>query len=121
MVEVVLSRRAVPYSPRIEIHGIEKHVDGHGAFFKVYGQMKIASSELVTAYELKLKTLHTLVLTPETPLPTQRYAAKQMIRSKGLLNNDASIDIYDMAGTPITAGAGPNDGSVWLSFIATGE
>jgi len=106
--------------PLIKIYHIERVVDGRGAFVRVYGEMKIAAKEYVYAKELGLKTITTLHLTPETGTHTG-YIAQNWIYNKGEYDNYASIDIFDTGGTEITAGRGPDDGSIWLNFIATGE
>jgi len=108
--------------PLIHIHHIERSVFGNGIVVKVFGEMKIAAGERVWAKELKLKTIQTLNLTPEiTTNAGKAYIANKYIYHKGEYGNYASIDIYDDASSFQAAGDGPNDGSVWLDFIALGE
>lgn len=121
MVEVILTSRTVGPSPRIEIHAVDPVTEGYGVTKKVYGQILCAGSELIYAEDLKLRTIHVLLLTPETPAPGNDYYAKDVVWNKGVYNNYASIDIYHPAGTLITAGNGPSNGSVWLHFLAVGE
>jgi len=116
MVEIIKADRG----PLIHIHYIERTVQGRGIAVKVYGQMKIAAKEIVYARELKLNTIETLWLTAETGAHTL-YHPQTYIHNKGEYDNYASIDIFDAGGTEITAGAGPEDGSIWLNFIALGE
>jgi len=116
MVEVIKADRG----PLIHIHFIERTVQGSGIAVKVYGEMKVAAKEVVYARELKLNTIHALVLTPLTGTHTG-YIAQTYIHNKGEYDNYASIDIFDTGGTEITAGRGPEDGSIWLNFIALGE
>lgn len=129
MVEVILPSRGVETTPpghsgrnpRIEIHTIDRRVFGNSIALWVAGEIKIGSTEHVYAYDLKMKSIQVLVLTPEASSPGRRYSAKKYINHKGEYDNWASIDIWDDAGTAITAGNGPDDGSVWLDFIAVGE
>lgn len=114
--EIIKSDRG----PLIHIHYIERTVQGSGIAIKVYGEMKVAAKEYVYARELKLNTVETINLTPLTGTHTA-YIPQAWIYSKGAYDNYASIDIFDAAGTEITAGRGPEDGSIWLSFIALGE
>ena len=106
--------------PLIHIHYIERTVHGNGIAIKVYGEMKIAAKEYVYARELKLNTIECLQLTPHTGAHTG-YIAQKWIYNKGEYDNYASIDVFDAAGTEVTAGMGPEDGSIWLDFIALGE
>ena len=106
--------------PLIHIHYIERTVQGGGIAVKVYGEMKVAAKEVVYARELKLNTIQTINLTPLTGTHTG-YIPQAWIYNKGEYDNYASIDIFDTGGTEITAGRGPEDGSIWLSFIALGE
>ena len=106
--------------PRIDIHFVERSIHGNGLAVKVWGEMKVAAKEKVYARELGLKTIEVLLLTTETGSHTP-YHPQKWIYNKGELDNYASIDIFDDAGTEITAGKGPDDGSVWLNFCALGE
>ena len=106
--------------PLIHIHYIERTVQGRGVGIKVYGEIKIAAKEYVYARELGLNTIETLILTPLTGAHTG-YIAQTYIHNKGEYDNYASIDIFNTDGTEITAGNGPEDGSLWLNFIALGE
>jgi len=116
MVKVIKSDRG----PLIHIHYIERAVHGRGIAVKVYGQMKIAAKEVVYARELGLNTIETLNLTPITGAHTP-YIPQAYIYNKGEYDNYASIDVFDHTGSEVTAGSGPEDGSIWLSFIALGE
>ena len=107
--------------PLIHIHYIERTVHGTGIAVKVYGEMKIAAGEIVYARELKLNTIEVLLLTPEVSYTGHGYIAQKYIYNKGEYDNYASIDIFDTAGNEITAGNGPEDGSIWLDFVALGE
>ena len=82
--------------------------------------MKVAAKEYVYARELKLNTIEVLLTTPMTGTHTA-YITQNWIYNKGEYDNYASIDIFNDAGTEITAGNGPEDGSLWLNFIALGE
>lgn len=109
-------------APQIHVHYQYRDVFGDGIAVRVYGEIKIAAGERVYAYELGLKTLQVLVLTPE--LPTNNgigYIAQKYIFHKGQYDNYASIDIYDDASNWQPAGTAPTDGSIWLDFIALGE
>jgi len=106
--------------PLIHIHYIERAVHGGGIAVKVYGEMKIAAKEIVYARELKLNTIQCINLTPLTGVHTG-YIPQAWIYNKGELDNYASVDIFDTSGSEVTAGRGPEDGSVTLSFIALGE
>ena len=116
MVKIVKADRG----PLIHIHYIERVVHGSGIAVKVYGEMKIAAKEIVYARELGLNTIQCLQLTPHTGTHTG-YIAQKWIYNKGEYDNYASIDIFDTGGTEITAGNGPEDGSIWLDFEALGE
>jgi len=121
MVEIIKADRG----PLIHIHYIERVVHGQGIALKVYGEMKIAAKEVVYARELKLNTIQTLHLTPETGVH-RPYIAQKWIYNKGELDNYASIDVFTVeAGTEYEVTAGhtyaPEDGSIWLNFIALGE
>lgn len=108
--------------PLIYIHYVERTVQGSGIAIKVYGDMKIAAGEVVYARELKLNTIETLVLTPFTGVHTG-YVAQKWIYLPGAYDNYASIDVFDVDGHRITPGSqyAPEDGSIWLNFIAQGE
>jgi hypothetical protein len=106
----------------IHIHNVERHVHGNSISIKIFGEMKIAAGQYVYARELKLNTLQVLTLTPELNLNnTHGYMAQKFIYHKGELDNYASIDVYNDAGTLQSPGTGPVDGSIWLDFIAKGE
>jgi hypothetical protein len=108
--------------PLIHIHFMERTVEGNGIAIKVYGEMKIAAKEYVYAHELKLNTIQVLTLTPHTGAHTG-FIAQKYIHNKGEYDNYASIDVFDTDGHEITAGSqyAPEDGSIWLDFIALGE
>jgi hypothetical protein len=109
-------------STLIHIHTIRRNVHGNGIYIVVEGEMKIAAGQYVYARELKLNTLQVLLLTPELNVNnTHGYMAQKYIYHKGELDNYASIDVYNDAGTWISPGNGPVDGSIWLDFIAKGE
>ena len=116
MVEIIKADRG----PLIHIHYIDRPVQGRGISVRVYGKMKIAAKEYVYARELKLNTIEVLVLTPETGTHTG-YLVQKWVYNPGEYDNYASVDIFDTGGTEITAGRGPEDGSIWLDFIALGE
>ena len=116
MVEVFKTKRG----PLIEVHHIERSVFGNGIAVKVWGELKIAAKERVYAREMGLSTLQVLLLTSETGTHNF-YHPQKWIYHKGELDNYASIDIFDENGAEVTAGNGPNDGSVWLDFMALGE
>jgi len=118
MVEIIKADRG----PLIHIHYIERTVHGNGIAVKVYGEMKIAAKEIVYARELQLNTIEVLHLTPHTGVH-RGYIPQKWIYNKGEYDNYASIDIFDDAGNEITAGHAnaPEDGSIWLDFIALGE
>ena len=116
MVKIIKSDRG----PLIHIHYIERVVHGRGIAVKVYGKMKIAAKEYVYARELGLNTVQVLLLTPDTGVHTL-YHPQTYIYNKGEYDNYASVDIFDDSGTEITAGNGPEDGSIWLNFMALGE
>lgn len=125
MVQVIAGNRggggtATGSGPIVHIHHIERHVHGNGIAIKVWGEMKIAAKEYVYARELKLNTIQVLLLTAETGRHTL-YHPQKWVNNKGELDNYASIDIFNDAGTEITRGVGPADGSVWLDFMALGE
>jgi len=130
MVEVVQARVAdrttAPYNniacPRVEIHHIRREVHGNSVAVVVYGEISMASTEVLFAHDLKLQTLQVLTLTVDSISPAHRWMAKKWVFNKGEYGNYASIDIFNDAGTAITAGNGDNvDGSVWLNFVAVGE
>lgn len=118
--------------PVIEIHHIERHVHGNGIAIKVWGEMKIAAKERVFARELGLNTLQVLLLTTETGAHALFHPQKY-VYNKGQNDNYASIDILGPSAAPYeyTANARvqaqevpstlPDDGSVWLNFMALGE
>jgi len=134
MVQVVIRPRPDGYTttywwrnatgtPEIHVHFIERNVFGNGIGIRVYGEMKIASGEIVYAREMKLNCLQVLNLTPEySRQPTvQDYCAKKWIYHKSEFDNWASIDIYEATDGWEAAGSLPSDGSIWLDFIALGE
>jgi hypothetical protein len=117
--------------PLIHIHFIERTVHGNGIAIKVYGEMKIAAKEYVYARELKLNTIEVLLLTPHTG-DHHLYTVQKWIYNKGEYDNYASIDIFSAAGYEMLSGENravsvsaasslPEDGSIWLDFIALGE
>jgi len=108
------------WGPLIHVHHVERNVFGNGIAIHIYGEMRIAAKEVVYARELMLNTIQTLTLTAETGTHTG-YNAQKYIYHKGEYDNYASIDIFNMAGTEITRGEGPDEGSVWLDFEALGE
>jgi len=116
MVEVIKADRG----PRVEIHDIVRHVHGNCVYVQSDGEMLIAAKEYVYAYELGLKTVQKLLLTPEAANHTA-YIPTVWIFHKGELDNYASVDIFTDAGTEQVAGLGATNGSVWLGFKATGE
>lgn len=107
--------------PQIQVHFEHRDIFGNGIGVRVYGEMKIAAGEFVYAYELGLKTLQVLNLTPEINRRGLGYMAQKYINHKGEYDNYASIDIYSDAGTWQPPGTGPIDGSIWLDFMALGE
>ena len=108
------------WSPLIHIHHIERNVFGSGIAIHIYGEMRIAAKEAVYARELMLNTIQTLTLTAETGTHTG-YNPQKYIYRKGEYDNYASVDIFDMGGSEIVTGNGPDEGSVWLDFEALGE
>ena len=118
--------------PEIHIHLVERTVFGNAIAVKIWGDMKIAAKERVYARELKLNTLQVLLLTVEQGTHNL-YAPSKWIYHKGELDNYASIDIfcvdtsaYEMLkntkiATPAVPDLLPEDGSIWLNFIALGE
>lgn len=109
-------------NPQIYVHFDHRDVHGNGIAVRVYGEMKIAAGERVWAYELGLKTLQVLVLTPELGFNDGLgYMAQKYVYHKGQYDNYASIDVYDDASEWQSAGVAPVDGSVWLDFVAIGE
>lgn len=116
MVEVIKAARG----PRVEIHDIERHIHGNSSFIQSDGQLLIAAKEYVYAYELGLKTIEKLLVTPEAANHTA-YIPVVWIYHKGELDNYASVDIFNDSGTEITAGNGPSNGSLWMSFKAVGD
>jgi hypothetical protein len=125
MVQVVVVKPADHVGqgcPQINIHHEYRDIFGDSIAVPVYGEIKIAAGEHVWAYELGLKTLQVLVLTPEIDhRPAHAYSAHKYINHKGEYNNYASIDIFDDAAAFQGPGTGPVDGSIWLDFIALGE
>lgn len=138
MVEVIQTERrgdsiqSTGGSPRVEIHHIKRDIFGNGIAVKVYGELKIAAKEIVYARELGLNTLQVLLLTPESGdhFP---WDVKKWIYHKGEYDNYASIDIYSAYTGQYQMRADgrvairtvpsvlPDDGSLWLDFIALGE
>jgi len=110
-------------TPEIHVHFIERNVFGNGIGIRVYGELKIASGEIVYARELKLNCLQVLVLTPEySRQPTvQVYTPVKWIYHKSEFDNWASIDIYEATDGWESRGNLPSDGSIWLDFVALGE
>jgi hypothetical protein len=106
--------------PLIHIHYDERLVHGQGVAIRVYGQLKIAAKEYVYAHELGLNTLKLLFLQPITGTHNA-YFANTYVYSKGAWGNYASVDVFTHDGTEVTAGNGPEDGSLWLGFVALGE
>lgn len=117
--------------PLIHVHLVERHVHGNAIAIKVWGEMKIAAKERVYARELKLNTLQVLLLTPETGIHYP-FTATKWIYHKGEYDNYASIDIFapsaayqyegkERSGELSPPATLPNDGSIWLNFIALGE
>jgi len=108
-------------SPLIHIHHVERNVFGNGIALHVYGEMRIAAKEAVYARELKLNTIQTMTLTAETGTHTS-FNVQKYIHAKGEYDNYASVDIFNTAtDAEVTAGSGPDEGSVWVDFEALGE
>jgi len=137
MVEVIIGTLAdhANYGggqPRIEIDHIARDIHGNGIAIRVYGQMKIAAKEVVFAHEFKLNTLEVLTLTVEQGTHNI-YVPSKWIYHKGEYDNYASIDVFciDSGGyemlaaskiaTPSIPETLPDNGSIWLNFIAVGE
>jgi hypothetical protein len=116
--------------PLIHIHYIERTVHGNGIAIKVYGEMKVAAKEYVYAREMKLNTIEVLNLTPMTG-DHHLYHVQKYVHNKGEYDNYASIDIFSADGyemlasgrsSSISAASSlPEDGSIWLDFMALGE
>jgi hypothetical protein len=116
--------------PLIHIHYIERTVHGNGIAIKVYGEMKVAAKEYVYAREMKLNTIEVLTLTPMTG-DHHLYHVQKYVHNKGEYDNYASIDIFSADGyemlasgrsSSISAASSlPEDGSIWLDFMALGE
>jgi len=120
MVQIIASGRG----PRIEIHKVERAIHGNGVDIKVYGEMLIASQEVVYARELKLNTLEVLVLTPEQGNKLPNFHVSKWIHNKGEYDNYASIHVWDLTNNADAVPGyahNPDDGSIWLNFIAEGE
>lgn len=108
--------------PQVQVHFEHRDVGGNGIAVRVYGEIKMASRERIWAYELGLKTLQVLLLTPEVNFNDGiGYMAQKYIHHKGQYDNYASIGIFDDASEEQTAGVAPIDGSIWLDFEAIGE
>lgn len=114
--------------PLIHIHHLQRQVHGNGVAVKVYGELRIAAKEAVFAYELGLKTIQELQLTPEAPAAGPAFTAQKWIYHKGAYDNYASIEVFthdpsDNSVEQATAGHAdmPYDGSIWLNFEALGE
>jgi len=127
MVEVITDRRTsddIGYgdsNPLIHIHHVERNVFGNGIAIHIYGEMRLAAKEVVYARELMLNTIQTLTLTAETGTHNS-YNVQKYIYHKGEYDNYASIDIFNTTtDAEVTAGNGPDEGSVWLDFEALGE
>ena len=116
MVEVIKADRG----PRVEIHNMVRHVHGNSTFVYSDGEILIAAKEYVNAYELGLKSIEKLHLTPEAANHTA-YIPTVWIYHKGELDNYASVDVFTDAGVELTAGNGPTGGSNWFGYTATGE
>ncbi len=110
-------------TPEVHIHFIERNVFGNGIGVRVYGELKIASGEIVYARELKLNCLQVLCLTSEYKRQDtdQNYQPVKWIYHKSEFDNWASIDIYEATDGWEARGNLPSDGSIWLDFIALGE
>jgi len=110
-------------TPEVHVHFIERNVFGNGIGIRVYGELKIASGEVVYANEMLLNCLQVLCLTPEygRQATVQDWCAKKWIYHKSEYDNWASIDIYEATDGWEAAGNLPSDGSIWLDFIALGE
>ena len=132
MVQVIIRPRpsgaywwnsAATGTPEIHVHYIERDVFGNGIGIRVYGELKIASGEIVYARELKLNCLQVLVLTPEysRQATVQDWTPVKWIYHKSEFDNWASIDIYEATDGWEAAGNLPSDGSIWLDFVALGE
>jgi len=120
MVEVVKATRG----PLIELHSVVRHVHGNEVSIWVAGEMLIGSQEVVYARELKLNTLQVLCLTVEKGGKQRRFVVDKWVYRKGELDNYASIHIWDETGNadaPPGYAYNPDNGSVWLDFIAVGE
>jgi hypothetical protein len=120
MMQVIASGRG----PRVEIHKVERAIHGNGIDIKVYGRMLIGSQEWVYARELKLNTVESLVLTVEHGGPKTVFVPWKSIYHAGEYDNYASIDIWDVTNnhdSPPGDIHNPDNGSIWLNFIAEGE
>lgn len=116
--------------PLIHVHFVERFVHGNGIGIKVYGEVRMAAKEVVFARELKLNTIEVLNLTAETG-DHHLYNVQKYIYHKGEYDNYASVDIWSADGYEMTAGTRvgsvsaattlPEDGSIWLDFMAVGE
>jgi len=117
MVEVI---KVPQYTPRVEIHTMQRFVHGNCTMLKSIGEILIAAKEYVYAWQLGLKTIETMRLTAEGANHAA-YIPQKWVYHKGEYDNYASIDIFDAADAEITAGSGPSSGSVWLNYVAEGD
>jgi len=78
---------------------------------EVWGEISLSSGDVVHSYDLRLKSIVNLVLTPES---TSGVMVTVNIVNKGQNDNYASVWIWDDASTQHT-------GSLWLNFYAIGK
>lgn len=135
MVQVITARLAdhVNYGggqPIIHVHHVARDVHGNGIALRVYGEVRMAAKEVIFAREMKLNTIQVLLLTIEQGTHYGFFPSK-WIYHKGEYDNYASVDIFCVSAGEMLAGgredavecpdALPEDGSIWLNFMALGE
>lgn len=89
----------------------------------VWGEVLLASQEVIRSQDLDLMTIKNLVLTPTTGKYTIDPHSEQedtipwptkYLYNKGEPDNEATVYLWDDTSTEHT-------GSVWLNFLALGE
>ena len=102
---------------------IEFHPKKGNEAVQVWGEVLIASQQVIYARDLCLKTIKNFIAIPETgkytidPYSGQRDTipwVTKYLYNKGEPDNWATIHLWDDTSTEHT-------GSVWLNFVALGE
>lgn len=88
----------------------------------IEGELRVKSGDRVYSYDLGLKTIYNIVMTPDVPQPFFVHVQKYL-NHPGYTDNYASVWLLDANGSHISTQRQDlcPGGSVWLNFHAFGQ